>query len=72
MEPVRSGGPRTGGLCFRVTRSMLFNSLMEMEGSAADIRGTFRLEYEDDYENEFSELSKLIGLMRWLVNYGWL
>jgi len=35
--------------------SVLFDSLMEMAGSVADVRGTFRLEYE------FSKLSKRIG-----------
>ena len=35
--------------------SVLFDSLMEMAGSVADVRRTFRLEYE------FSELRKRIG-----------
>jgi len=35
--------------------SVLLDSLMEMAGSVADVRGPFRLEYE------FSELSKRIG-----------
>ena len=35
--------------------SVLFDSLMEMAGSVADVRGTFRLEFE------FSELDKRLG-----------